>query len=381
MRAALGLAILCAGCGSSTLRGSVGTAGAGGATDNSGLAGAVGAAGAAGSGGNGGGAGAGSPSGGAGTAVQGGAGGAAGTGAGGAASTGAGGAAGGAGGATSSSPFFCNGTILGIADFDGDGIPDCVVTTPALQVLPSYVHPVFLQGLGYGAYSRTGIVSPIDLYSNPMGLSTVDMSGDGLPDLAVASDYMEIATPNNLVLSYLRSLGDGTFTESQLTFTPNLGVSWAFAGAGDFNGDGKPDVLVAAWSQDETEYVFWLLLSDKGSTELNTGVSLGYQGTLSPGDVPGDFNSDHNLDVAMAFHVVDQAGATTNQDVIIWYGAADGTFAAPVHVPGTTGATGVSVGDLNGDGNLDLDVSYGAPASTVVPMYGDGAGNFSTTPP
>jgi hypothetical protein len=374
-RAILGVAVLCAGCGSPTPPAGSGTAGTSGAAGTASPGAGGGFAGAAGSetGGEGGAA---SQQ----TAGKGG-GAVAGAGTGGAA--GAGGAAGGTGGVMSAGPFFCSGTILGIADFDGDGTPDCVVTTSVGRpALSDTAYPVFLKGLGYGAYSRTGVVSPIVLFDSPMGLSTVDLSGDGIADLAVASEYAQISVFNVLEVVYLKSGGDGTFTSgSQMAFMAAIGVGWGLAGTGDFNGDGKPDVLLAAWDENETQAVYWLLVGDKGATELSAGFSLGDQGTLTLANVPGDFNSDGKLDVAAALHDVTLAGATVSQDVIMVSGAGDGTFAAPVHVPGTTGASGVSVGDLNGDGKLDLDVSYDAPSSTPVPMYGDGTGNFSLTPP
>ena len=298
-------------------------------------------------------------------------------GAGGLAGTGAGGTTGGAGGAASAGPFFCNSTMLAIADFDGDGVPDCVVTTPIASEVDEY-YPVFLKGLGYGAYTRTGLVSPIVLFYQPAALSTADLSGDGIPDLAVISEYAQVAAGNAVNLVYLKSVGDGTFTVGGYLSSP---TERALAGTGDFNGDRKPDVLVAAWDYGDTRDVDWLLLSDKGSTNLDAGFSVGYQGNLSMGNVPGDFNNDHNLDVAAVVHVIALGGATTSQDVVIVYGAGNGTFAAPVHVPGTTGATSLSVGDFNGDGKLDLDISYATGSDALVPLYGDGAGNFSTTPP
>jgi hypothetical protein len=59
-------------------------------------------------------------------------------------------------------------------------------------------------------------------------------------------------------------------------------------------------------------------------------------------------------------------------------GRGDGNFDTTTTVPGTSGATNVTVGDTNTDGKLDLTVEL--PGGATV-FYGDGAGNFSTTPP
>ena len=351
--------------------GGPGGTGASGGTGLGGRAGSGGAAGSAGGAGVGGGAGTGGAAGQATGGSNAGSGGGAGT-----AGTGA---TGGTGGVTTAGPFTCSGTILGIADFDGDGTPDCVVTTPVPnQVLNPSIYLVFLKGLGNNSYSQIGVLS-YGLPANAFGISTADLSGDGLADLTVSCSLT--GSIAGIEFIYLKAHSDGTFTSgSSVTFS-GVGhpVSALSAGTGDFNSDGKLDLLVAAWENDHnSQSVYWLLVSDKGSTKLSAGFLLGaLGGPLSPGNVPGDFNGDGKLDVALAFHFLNLGQTTNTQNVAIAYGHGDGTFAAPVNVPGTSGGTAVSVGDLNSDGKLDLDVSL----ATLVPFYGDGAGNFSTTPP
>jgi len=352
--------------------GATGGGGPGGVSGSGGVAGATGGAGSGGQGGRGGAAGQATGGGGAGTG-----GGAGVVGVGGTAGTGAQGGAGG-----TATVFSCSGTILGIADFDGDGTPDCVTTTPAPAGIgpppdPPRVLPVFLKGLGAG-YSQTGVVSSAALTSTTFGISTADLSGDGRADLIV-QDSRAGSLPS-IDFIYLKTQPDSTFTRmSTMTFS---GVGYPVgalrAGTGDFNGDSKPDLLFAAWANDHNaQSVDWLLISDKGSTDLSANLGLGTFGSLTLANVPGDFNSDGKLDVALVPHFENLGHTTNTRNVAIAYGAGDGTFARPVNVPAASGATDVLVGDLNGDGKLDLNVSL----ATLTALYGDGAGNFSTTPP
>ena len=85
----------------------------------------------------------------------------------------------------------------------------------------------------------------------------------------------------------------------------------------------------------------------------------------------GDFNGDGNLDLAIL----------SQQGLNIWLGDGNGGFTqrqAP-QTPLESSITGIimSVGDFNGDGNLDLAVPDDANAGSVTILLGDGQGGFS----
>jgi hypothetical protein len=308
-----------------------------------------------------------------------------GAGSGGSAGTTGTGASGGSGGTT---VYRCN-PAFAVADFDGDGTEDCVTTTPSTygQIVgdPPNMLLVFLKGLAGNGYAPgvVGLAVPTTTYV----ISTADLNGDSRPDLILRSDTTQassVASPS-IYFYFLKLSPAGTFiggasTGDSLLLFSGLGyrVRAMLAGTDDFNGDGKPDLLFAAWADhDGLQEIHWLLISDKGCTDRDALLALGTWGDFSLGDVPGDFNGDGKLDVATVPHF-ENIGLTVNtRNVAIAYGAGDGTFARPVNVPAASGATAVQVGDLNGDGKLDLNVSLAAP----MPLYGDGAGNFSTTPP
>ena len=155
-----------------------------------------------------------------------------------------------------------------------------------------------------------------------------------------------------------------------------VGKSPIALAAGDFNGDGRPDVAAANFGTDNIE----ILLNDGGGAIVPAGR---YKAGDSPGAiVAADFNGDGKLDLAAS----DGLGIT----VLINHG--DGTFAPAVHVAldQTINAFPVSVtaADFNGDGAIDLAASgigwtfdfqavTSANADNVAILLNDGTGHFT----
>ena len=305
--------------------------------------------------------------------------------------SGSGGSTGGTGGTVTFGPLTCTHGV--IADFDGDGTPDCVVNVPTSSLPSSFSTLLglssavfFLEGIGGGGYSQTGTLVTY-IYSSAGYPETIgDMNGDGRADLLVW-DYTSGSIGNTGVrVVYFKGQANGTFTIGGNASFTGLEAGYSISGSpvavGDFNNDGNPDRLGVWWTHgDNSQAVYWMFVSDKGCTTVPAGVFIGAHGAVEQIAGPFDFNGDGNLDLVALVHTETLAGTTNTSNVAIIYGHGDGTFASSVDVPGTSGASSlVSVSDLNGDGNIDLEVDLMTSTSPVT-LYGDGAGNFSTTPP
>ena len=133
--------------------------------------------------------------------------------------------------------------------------------------------------------------------------------------------------------------------------------------AGDFNNDGKLDLVVGISFPNNHRELAIL----PGNGDGTFGRPLGLKGIVGMAAV-ADFNGDGNLDLAVA---------TDASGVLILLGNGDGTFQPPV--AHTTGAEPVSlaVADLNGDGIPDVivsDTNYDRPALSI--LLGNGDGTF-----
>src|SRR5439155_1077953 len=113
---------------------------------------------------------------------------------------------------------------------------------------------------------------------------------------------------------------------------------------GDFNGDGRLDLVTANISSNDVSV---LLGNGDGSFQPARNFATG--GTQPVSVVVGDFNGDGVLDLA----VVNSSSNT----VSVLLGNGDGTFQAPLTVAAGTNPVSVAVGDFNGDGAVDLAVT------------------------
>jgi hypothetical protein len=155
-------------------------------------------------------------------------------------------------------------------------------------------------------------------------------------------------------LTILLGNGDGTFTA--VTPNPVVGYYPFSVIAGDFNGDGIPDLAVGNVMNSTVS----ILLGKGDGTftsepELNTGGGVGSL-------VTADFNGDGIPDLAVV------AGSS----VLVFMGKGDGTFGpTPVSLLAGTSPAGIAAGDLNGDGIMDLVVANDAESGSVTEFLGN----------
>lgn len=191
---------------------------------------------------------------------------------------------------------------------------------------------------------------------SPRAVAEGDFNLDGKPDMVVANSGAN-------TISVLLGNGNGTF---QHTVNYPVGKNPASIVVADLNGDGKPDLAVAN-SSDATVSI----LLGVGDGTFQPAVSYTSGGALAV--AIGDFNGDGKLDLATANPACPTVCMGT---VSVLLGKGDGTFRAPVtSVAGRGIATWLAVADFNRDGKADLAVTLKNTYQVAI-LLGNGNGTF-----
>ena len=264
---------------------------------------------------------------------------------------------------------------LAIADFNGDGHPDIVT---ADQDTDSAV--VFMNdgngGFGEPRGSWIGeIPGPFDAPAS--GMMSVDVDGDGKPDLVVM-EWNVLPDPY-MQFTVLLNEGSGNFSAPIRSDAGQSGNTYFgdFALA-DFRGTGLPDMLAIGEDSSFGGSPYISLAPSAGGGHFGAPTvttPAGAQGVIGV----GDFNGDGKLDFVAA-----TGGGTGQSRVSMFLGNGDGTFrTGPSQIYNQDGAaSAVYAGDFNRDGKLDILVVFegngGWAPAQVYEFIGNGDGSFKS---
>jgi hypothetical protein len=242
-------------------------------------------------------------------------------------------------------------TSTAIADVNNDGFLDVIEGNYTQQ---SYVY----LGNGTGDFSTCVVHAINDTVYNTYSIAVADLNNDGFLDI-IQGKYGQI--------SYV-CLGDGTgdFSASDY-FAIGTGTYFTLSvGTGDFNGDGFLDIVQG--NEGQASYVY--LGDGTGDFSLATGLAIGNETFNTYSLAVEDLNGDNFLDIIQG---------NFGQPNYVYLGTGTGDFSA---ISGlaigdqTHSTTSLALADVNKDGFLDIiEGNYSGQQSYV--FLGDGTGNFS----
>jgi hypothetical protein len=199
------------------------------------------------------------------------------------------------------------------------------------------------------------------------GIAVADFNGDGKPDIVVPDVYAGS-------LSVFIGNGDGTFKSAQnYALIQNSGTPLGTPAVvvADFNGDDKMDIAIVNSSRQSVD-----VLLGKGDGTFGRGPTLHFA------DVPfaivaGDFNADGKTDLAVTS--VQSPNYSKPGKVNVFLGNGDGTFVEPPRVT-SVGANpqSIATADFDEDGKADVVVTTldNTAVRRVQVLFGAGDGTF-----
>ncbi len=202
-----------------------------------------------------------------------------------------------------------------------------------------------------GVFARHATFGAADTRDAVLG----DLDGDGDLDALMANAGAETVW-----------LNDGNANFSPHPTAPSFGADTTFAIAlGDLDGDGDLDAVAGTWQPPFAETVW-----------LNDGTgAFTAHGSFGAGDtwdlVLGDIDADGDLDCLVANHSFEKTTIWRND------GAANFTAHPTVPAIGSNNDFAVTLGDVDGDGDLDAVIGLDGPETV---WLNDGSGAFTAHP-
>jgi len=230
------------------------------------------------------------------------------------------------------------------ADINGDGKPDLIGANRDDNTVS-----VLLNTTVPGATTPSFAMQQIFATgTSPYSVTTADVNGDDKPDLIVAN------FSDNTVSVLLNTTAPGATTPSfaaQQTFATGAGPYSVTAA--DVNGDGKPDLIVANANANTVSVL--LNTTAPGAATPSFAVQQTAATGANPNSVTvADVNGDGMPDLIVA-NVTDSTVSVLLNTTAP--GAAIPSFAAQQTFATGTSPTSVTVADVNGDGKPDLIVA------------------------
>jgi gliding motility-associated-like protein len=259
-------------------------------------------------------------------------------------------------------------TSITAKDLDGDGKPDLIVTNPDVNSLSIFKNT----SIG-GDFTTSTLAPKVEIATGliPVYVAVSDLNGDGKPDLAVSSSLSN-------AISVHQNIGIRAAITTA-SFAPKVdfatGTRPACLVIGDLDGDGKPELAVANVKSNSIS-----ILRNTSPIGSITTESFAAKVDLAVGSTPlelvmADFDGDSKLDLAVNNTLAATVSIFKNTAVS---GIINSTsFANVFNLAVEYAPQGLSIGDIDGDGKIDISVSYPKKLAIFRNTSQNGAGTAS----
>jgi hypothetical protein len=252
-----------------------------------------------------------------------------------------------------------------ILDVNGDGFADVAIGSLASASTNGRADLYFGSATGVPATASVTLSPPDPLGRFGAAIANADVDGDGFVDLIVSAPW--VGANNGRVYVYRGgSTGVASTPTTTLSGPDGAGNTFGLAlnNAGDVNGDGYADIVVGAYqymSNTGRAYLFFgsatgLALTPSAFFDSPVGANGQFGFSVTGG---GDLNGDGFADVVISARYA----STGVGRAFAYYGGASGpattpsvTFNAPDLADSWFGSSVAIVGDLDGDGVVDLGI-------------------------
>ena len=229
-----------------------------------------------------------------------------------------------------------------VGDIDGDGKLDLIVTgwsQGKICILRNVSGP---EGINFAPAVEFATLA------EPHGVGVQDLDGDGKPDVVVASHIT--SSPGTIIFRNVST--PGVINSASLQAVGTLPANGTFVTFGDFDGDGKPDIVTCSWfSSSVTIYQNLYQSGGLTNTSFGTPVTLPAAGRTKR-IAATDLDGDGRVDLAFASELSDAVGIYRN---IGGTNAINSSWFAPrLDLASGWNGDGISIGDIDLNGMPDI---------------------------